>query len=689
MRTLPLVFLFFILLNQGFSQYQLLPVVKSGQNPSNLNTDLENQQGAGLTSGWQTILQGPQTSGNWSATFQIPFKFYFNGALVKNYKASTSGILTFNTKTNVRIDSNNIALPTSRIPDSSICIWGLRAATGDYIVIKTFGLAPHRQLWISYNSFSEQNLQSGGHIFASIVLEESTNKIFIVDQRTLCRSNGVDCPGKTNLTLGIQIDSTNAIMVPGSPDYASDNLNSPTTSDNSYYEFIPGSLSAFDVEAQKHALKNLYLFREFPISISATYKNIGSNSITKVQYNYQVDNGPVQTAIISGLNALSFSDFNVSHPLPWQISDTKYTNHLVKSWISTINDMPTSLTADDTLISVITVNDTIFTRNVLHESFTSSTSQASKTANDTLHHVLAGYSGLYSEINYPMNSPQGGDPYHTIEAASRARYYNLGFNAVPTTVLDGNLNGSSVNYSAQAFLLNQQIPAFYQITTSGRVKSQHIEVEVKVANEAPLSSTTRLYAALCEKKTVKNTKTNGESQFYHILKKFLTDTSGLILDTMPPDSEKTFQFTWDVPGSYRLPIDGRTANIINLNTEHSIEDFSNLEVVAWLQQNDHDVLQSNSTDLTYTVSNEQLSINEILFIKPNPAREFIEISITSLPAGRCARVYVNDIYGRTLYQSKLGSSPIIVDVSSWTPGFYYLRAIQGEAQIVEKILIQR
>ncbi len=689
MRTFLLLFKLSVLLNLGYSQYHLLPVVKNGQNPSNLNTDPENQQGAGLTAGWQTILQGPQTSGNWSATFQLPFKFYFNGALVKNYKASTSGIVTFNTKTSMRPDSSNIALPTSRIPDSSICIWGLRAVTGDYIVIKTFGQAPHRQLWISYNSFSEQNLQSGGHIFASVVLEESTNKIFIVDQRTLCRLNGVDCPDKTSLTLGIQIDSTNAIMVPGSPDFASENLNSPSTADNSYYEFIPGSVPSLDVESQSHVLKNFFLFREFPISISANYKNIGSTPISKVEYNYQVDNGAVETAVINGLNASSYEQFQITHPKLWQISDTRYTTHSVKSWISRINDQTPSLTADDTLFSAITVNDTTFTRKLLHESFTSSTNMASKAANDTLHSVLAAFPGISTEINYPMNSPQGGDPYHTIEVAARARFYALASNAIPATFLDGKLNGSSANYSAQTLLQNQQVPSFYQINSSGHVKGQHIEVQVKIINEAPVSSTTRLYVAVCEKKTLKNVKTNGEMQFFHILKKFLTDTSGILVDTLPPDSEKSFQFNWDAPGSYRLPADGRTANIINLNTEHSIEDFSNLEVIAWLQQNDRNVLQSNSEDLPYTVSNENSSLDSPVFLSPNPAKEYIDISLPTPQTGDFMNASVCDLDGRTVCRFKMGLSPYRLDVSSWNPGLYALIIHGISHQVTCKILIQR
>jgi hypothetical protein len=67
----------------------------------------------------------------------------------------------------------------------SVCVWGLQMKAGDNIISKTFGTAPNRQHWIQFNSCSEANLQSGW-TYWSIVLEETSNKIYIVDQRTFC-----------------------------------------------------------------------------------------------------------------------------------------------------------------------------------------------------------------------------------------------------------------------------------------------------------------------------------------------------------------------------------------------------------------------------------------------------------------------------------------------------------------------
>jgi hypothetical protein len=687
MKQLYLICILTLSINISFTQYYLLPVVKNGQNPSNLNTDYENQQGAGLTSGWTTILQGFQPAGNWSSTFAIPFKFYFNGALVTKYKASTSGIVTFNTKLATRTDSNNIALPTSRVPDSSVCIWGIRAAMGDYIVTKTFGKAPHRQLWISFNSFSELNLKTGW-IFASVVLEESTNKIFIVDQRTVCLSNNVPCTDKTSLTLGIQIDSTNAIMVPGSPDYQSENLNNNTASDNSYYEFIPEPKPDVDVESQKHVFKPYYLIREFPLTVNGVFKNIGNNPINKVTYNYSVDNGPVYTDTISGLNVAPYEEFQLKHKDLWNTSDVSYNTHSIKSWISQINDMPASRPFDDTLTSSIIVNDTFITRNLLHETFTSSSSLQSKSGNDTLHSVLNKNKvpGNYTELNYHMGSPQGGDPYFTIEAAARSRYYG-GIFSIPTTEIDGTNSLSPLAYTNELFAQYQGVPSFYQIFPSGSVKDQKIDITLAVRTEAPTAAKTKLFVAICEKTTTKNVKTNGETIFPHVMKKLLPDTLGFDAGNLNADFLLTKVFSWTVPGNYRLPADGRANNIINLNTEHSIEDFSNLEIIAWLQDSNRNVLQSNSANLQYIVSNVDPVSKKQIRVIPNPASNYFFIDMSAFDVSDQLNILIADVNGKLIYKDKANSQSMFIHTSNWKPGFYFIKITGNHTEAITKLVI--
>ena len=144
----------------------------------------------------------------------------------------------------------NESLPSANIPDNSICLWGMYAATGDNIMTKTFGSAPNRQHWVQFNSFSEDGIKEGW-TYWSIVFEETTNNIYLVDQKTLCVEGGSACTGNIALSGGIQIDATTAIQITGSPNLQSNAGNDYTVKDNSYYTFFYGTQPDYDLAAIK------------------------------------------------------------------------------------------------------------------------------------------------------------------------------------------------------------------------------------------------------------------------------------------------------------------------------------------------------------------------------------------------------------------------------------------------------
>ena len=70
------------------------------------------------------------------------------------------------------------AIPDPAIPDNSILVWGIEGSgSNDNICTKTFGTAGS-QHWIFFTSYT-----AGSWSYWSIVLEEGSNKIYIVDQR--------------------------------------------------------------------------------------------------------------------------------------------------------------------------------------------------------------------------------------------------------------------------------------------------------------------------------------------------------------------------------------------------------------------------------------------------------------------------------------------------------------------------
>ena len=204
----------------------------NSQNPGGLNNDSEFPSGSGLDPSWTVILGPNQSNPAWSVNQTIPFSFEFNGNPVTHYKVSSTGVLTFDTSTTLLPGPVNTVIPNSQIPNNSIMIWGIQGiGSNDNIVTKTFGNVGDRQYWVFFSSYT-----AGSWSYWSIVFEETTNKVYIVDQRHSGSSN-------PQITAGIQYDNTNAIMIAGSPMLSNLAGSDASPLDNHYYEFTNNTLN--------------------------------------------------------------------------------------------------------------------------------------------------------------------------------------------------------------------------------------------------------------------------------------------------------------------------------------------------------------------------------------------------------------------------------------------------------------
>ena len=340
-KLFTLILSLFCICTLSFGQYYYVKVAPvPGYNPGGLNNDGEYPNGSGLTSGWNSILGPSVTSPAWSSNQSIPFSFNFNGSSVTQYKVSSTGVLTFNTGAATAPSSSNAALPSGSIPDNSVCIWGIEASgTNDEVVTKTFGSFPNRQHWVFFTSHS----LNGGWSYWSIVLEESSDRIYIVDQRNQGTSGGV--------SMGIQIDGSTAISVTGSPSVLPESGNSEMPSDNLYYEFvygvqpaIDGELLTFETPSYVNVTNNI---------IKGDIKNLGSSTITSIDLNYSIDNGATITQNLTGLSIATFIEYDFSHSTSWWAPPGTYS---VKVWISNVNGLgPDTDSGNDEITKNITV----------------------------------------------------------------------------------------------------------------------------------------------------------------------------------------------------------------------------------------------------------------------------------------------------------------------------------------------
>jgi Secretion system C-terminal sorting domain len=674
MKKILYLFLLILVSELAQAQYYYIPFTNAGQNPGNLNNDAEFPSGGGLPTGWATIAGPTNANPAWSSTQTIPFTFLFNANPVTQFKVSTSGVLTFDVATAVAAPSyTKAALPSAAIPDNSVCIWGLAGkGTNDNIVTKTFGTSPNRQLWIHFNSFGYGATASDGsnYTYWSIVLEETTNNIYLVDART----GGYATTKK--VSAGVQINATTAYSVTGSPNLTALAGTNATAADNTYYQFIQGVQPNFDLGISKiNTPPYLALGNN---DIVGVIKNYGASTITSVKVNYTINGGAVVSDSLTGLSIAPLATYTFTHSTPWtSTAPGAYTVDCYASDINGANSDQNNL--NDSASKVLNILLYLEQRKPLFEIFTGSTCPPCQPGNANFHGIVDTINqDDFVSIKYQQNFPGTGDPYTTIESTNRRSAY-YGINSIPRMENDGGWDGNANSFTYALYQDARNVPAAFSMsgTYTSDTVTRTYSAKVKYS---PLfnATSTKLQVAIVEKTTSLNVKTNGETAFFHVMKKMLPDDFGTPIPAMLAGSMDSITITYTFNGNYRLPTDGQAANIIDNTIEHSVEEFSDLTILGWLQADDgtKQVFQAaNFIEETITgVYPMNKSVNSIL-IYPNPAKDFTTVDI-SLTDVENIKVQLMDAEGRKIevqqLKGQVGLNKIQFNVSNLAAGFYHV-----------------
>ncbi len=678
----------------GFStvsaQYYCIPYTNAGKNPGGLNTDAEYPVGGGISAGWTTLLSGNQTSPAWSSQTTLPFTFNFNGNNYTQFYVSSSGVLTFSSTVGTAPAYANTNLPDASIPDNSACIRGILSAGANSayanIVTKTFGTAGSRQFWITFSAYNEANLGSSAYLWVSIVLEEGTNAIYFVDQRKYPTT-------ATKLTMGVQVNSTTANVVSGSPNVNLTSGSAATVSDNSYYKFLQGSQPSFNTEAFANTVSDYLALTKAPFTIGGVFKNIGTTALTSCNVNYSINNGtPLSVPATVSIAANATATVNSSSTWNPGVIGT----YTVKVWLSNLNGNNDAQPSNDTLTKTVIVLEDYVQRVPLHEVFTSSTCGPCAAGNANIdNNIFTKYlDNEYAVIKYQMSWPGTGDPYTTAEGNTRRTLY--GVNSIPNMQVDGGWNANAGGYTVALMDQFKAKPSFIKIEATHTINFKKVVMDVKLTPLADYNNANmKLFVAILEKKTTKNVKTNGETEFHHVLKKMMPDASGTAVGALTKNTAKTFPtMTWIVPGNVRLPIDGQTANIINLATENSIEELQDCEVVVFVQDlSTKEVFQAaNSVGTILNVDNNNVEASGIS-VFPNPSKGELTQVAFNLSAANQVSVSVYNALGQlvdVINASDLEAGKHIVsfNTADYTKGIYTVK-IQGNGfSAAEKFIVE-
>lgn len=622
-----------------------------------------------------------------SAEQPLPFKFTLYGKGYWTYRASNNGYITFDVDTYVNFP-NNTTLPDTKAPKSSIFgFWDaltLIAPDANYkyeVTAWTYGEAPNRVHVIQWFQIRKDFETSSLHTFA-IRLYESGK--FDVVFNLYFKGTGVE--STTTGTIGCQNeDGTVGIAVNGSPNipFPTD-VTSGDPSTFIVYEFNYGTQLQYDVSTLSIDLPK-YVKNNTQVTISGKLRNLGSETIKNLKINYTVDDGLVVSRQLTDLNIEPGEMYTFTHPTPWTVPAAEK-NYTIEVWASDINGQKDENEKNDRVKATVTASSSMVTRKPLFEVFTSSTCPPCKPGNEKLTSVLNQFPNKWTVVKYQYYFPGVGDPYCTAECMDRGSYYG-GINSVPRLLIDGQWNDNPNSMAANIFNQFYNQPCFVTINGQAKIENKSVELTGSVVSGIDLTGTQTLYLAVVEKVTKKNATTNGETEFYYVMKKMLPNANGIAVGTLTKGKSFDFNQNFTFPGNYRLPVN--TADSIKIYSEHSVEEFKNLTVVMWLQNDQtKEVYQSEFSQIITSV--DEYSNSFLVNLYPNPITTSGTIRF-NLDTPELVKFNVVNNLGQVVYTSntstfETGTHTIDFDATTLWSGVYYMNLYIGDKVITRTFI---
>lgn len=331
-------------------------------------------------------------------------------------------------------------------------------------------------------------------------------------------------------------------------------------------------------------------------------------------------------------------------------------------------------------------------RTILVETFTSSTCPPCNPGNIVLENLLAepANEGKTVSLKYQMSWPGTGDPYFTGEGNTRRGYYSVG--SVPHTRVDAGFADNTNNIlqtdfdDAYAVAPKVSIEAYYQVDEPGKT----VDIQVDVTALEDVGSGYRTFVAIFEYVTDNNVKSNGETEFYHVMKKLVPGTTGSTLPSLATDETEHYDLSYTFNGSYVLP--PNATDPIDHSVEHSIEEFSDLGVAVWVQHlSSKEVLHAAYAQLGTAGLEESEAVN-FAKVYPNPSNEMATL-VYNTSFDQSVDIELVDVNGKSIWSNHIDNVPAgrnqeAISTSDLSNGLYLVRIKTDEGEMTERLSVQ-
>ncbi len=197
-------------------------------------------------------------------------------------------------------------------------------------------------------------------------------------------------------------------------------------------------------------------------------------------------------------------------------------------------------------------------RMVIHEEFTSSTCGPCASANPTFHTWMVQHPDIYTSIFWHCNWPSpGNDPMYlanTVDNGSRISYYAV--NSIPWAFVDGNVYGGIGSGLSWSVIQNRStVPSPFEVHMQHQLNATQDSIQVTMLLKCTQAVTAAMVAhnVVIEKYVHFTTApgTNGEKDFYNVMKKMLPDKDGTNLPASYAAGDySVMQYSWKLANVY-------------------------------------------------------------------------------------------------------------------------------------------
>lgn len=320
-------------------------------------------------------------------------------------------------------------------------------------------------------------------------------------------------------------------------------------------------------------------------------------------------------------------------------------------------------------------------RTTLLEEFTQASCGPCASANPNFNKLINNNVGKVVSIKYQTSWP-GTDPMNAqnpTDVSKRVTYYSV--QGVPDVSMDGqktvypsDLTQSSLNteYAVKS-------PFKIDLTQSVNAKGDSIFIECTITASQDFTTKGPFYAriALVEK-TIKFSKapgSNGEKEFYYVMRKMYPSSTGT-----------TLPLTWTNGHSEKVSIRAAIPTYIY--------DKSQLSVIGFVQtDNDKVVQQAAQSVSVVTGIDETIATAGRAVVYPNPMTDAATIGIQLFESNKVSFQVVNAL-GQTVISKDLGKldsgeQTVELNTAHLNPGLYFLNISIGSELITKKISVNQ